>query len=392
MQTPDFDSYPSARTVTSASPTALGIEVVWDDGLVTQFHALWLRENAPDPETTHADSREQRLQLVDIDPSLRVIEGHADDAGGLVVRWSSGESSRFHPGWLRAWAYETNEAPFALPARRLWDRDSLGEIPRFQAADVLSGDAAFEGWCRALHVEGCAIIENAPAEPGHVTRFAELIGPVRESNFGQVFDVRTSTEQTSLAYTAMELPVHADLCTREHMPGLQFLHCIENETDGGASLLADGFEVVRKLAAASVDDFEALTTIPLVFYNKAVDSDYRCETPLIGLDAHGEVREVRFSPWLRAPVSAPAAEVDRVYRALRHLFSLAEAAESKVEITLRAGELLAFDNARLLHGRRGFDSSTGARWLQGCYGEREELHSALRIIARQKRRATTDAG
>src|SRR6056300_893964 len=73
MDTPDFDHYPTARRVRATTVLPLGLEALWDDGAVTTHHALWLRENALDPETTHRDTREQALQLVDIPEGLRVL-------------------------------------------------------------------------------------------------------------------------------------------------------------------------------------------------------------------------------------------------------------------------------------------------------------------------------
>ncbi|MDZ7685323.1 MAG: TauD/TfdA family dioxygenase [Gammaproteobacteria bacterium] len=154
-----------------------------------------------------------------------------------------------------------------------------------------------------------------------------------------IFDVRTSTEQTSLAYTAMELPLHADLCTREHMPGLQFLHCIENSTTGGASMLGDGFQLARLLAERSAEDFEALSTIPITFYNKANDTDYRWSEPLIGLDAAGDINEIRFSPWLRAPVTAPSMTLIAFIGHSGTFFCSPRILPTKCETTLKPGEL-----------------------------------------------------
>ena len=54
-------------------------------------------------------------------------------------------------------------------------------------------------------------------------------------------------------------------------------------------------------------------------------------------------------------------------------------------LRLCAGEMACFDNRRLLHGRTAFDSATGRRWLRGCYSEREELESRLRMLARAER-------
>ena len=387
MDTPDFDHYPTARRVDAITLLPLGLEVHWDDGAITTHHALWLRENAPDPKTTHPDTREQALQLVDIPENLRVLSASPSQGGGLSVRFSDSAEAQYHPGWLRAYAPETQEAPFALPPRQLWTGDRLAALPRFSAEAVDHDPEAFEAYCDALHSLGFAILEGMTPKPGQVERVAQRLGPLRESNFGRIFDVRTATEQTSNAYTAMALPVHADLCTREHMPGLQFLHCLENTTVGGATRLTDGFQLAETLREEDPRAFETLSTEPLLFANKAEDSDYRWEAPLIGLDAKGALQELRFSPWLRGPLSTDLETTDRIYRALRALFRRAEAPGAFLRFTLKTGDLLAFDNARLLHGRETFDGNVGSRWLQGCYGAREELHSQLRMQSRRRRRS-----
>ena len=387
MDTPDFDHYPTARRVRATTVLPLGLEAHWDDGAVTTHHALWLRENALDPETTNPDTREQALQLVDIPGDLRVLSASPSQGGGLSVRFTDGAEAQYHPGWLRAYARETQEAPFALPLRRLWSGESPPDLPRFPAAAFAEDAAVFEAWGEALHILGFAILEGVTPKPGQVERIAQRLGPLRESNFGRIFDVRTATEQTSNAYTAMALPVHADLCTREHMPGLQFLHCLENSTVGGATRLTDGFQLAETLRQEDPHAFHTLSTEPLLFANKAEDSDYRWEAPLIGLDAKGALQELRFSPWLRGPLSTDLETTDRIYRALRALFRRAEAPGAFLRFTLKAGDLLAFDNARLLHGREAFDGNVGSRWLQGCYGAREELHSQLRMQSRRRRRS-----
>ena len=43
----------------------------------------------------------------------------------------------------------------------------------------------------------------------------------------------------------------------------------------------------------------------------------------------------------------------------------------------------AFDNRRVMHGRKSFDPTTGRRHLQGCYVDYDMVESALRVTARQ---------
>ena len=63
---PDFDAYPTDRRLVEAEPATRCVHARWDDGLECRYHVFWLRENAPDAETTHPVTREQALQLVNI--------------------------------------------------------------------------------------------------------------------------------------------------------------------------------------------------------------------------------------------------------------------------------------------------------------------------------------
>ena len=53
-------------------------------------------------------------------------------------------------------------------------------------------------------------------------------------------------------------------------------------------------------------------------------------------------------------------------------------------IFVKADALITFDNRRVLHGRRGFDASSGSRHLQCCYLEGDELACRLRVLERRK--------
>ena len=387
--TPDFDVWPIRELPVAATPIEYGVRVVWDDGIETRFHALWLRENAPD--ATHPVTREQALMLHDIPDDLSVVDAGIEARGVLRIRWSTGEESRFHPGWLRAHAVEASADPLALPPRTLWGSGLAGCLPRFDGARILAGDRdELAGWCEAIHVYGLGLLENLPATPDVTEIVPALIGPIRPTNFGAVFDVRSKVDANSNAYTSMALPLHTDLATREYKPGLQFLHCLKNEADGGENLLADGFMVAETLRREAPGLFETASTVPLHYANRARDTDYRFASPMIRCDAHGAIAEVRVSPWLRAPLVASLETVDRTYRALRYFLAISERPVMHVTLKLKPGDMLGFDNRRTLHGRLGYDPATGERWLRGCYVEREELYSRLRIVARERRAQAGD--
>ncbi len=62
-------------------------------------------------------------------------------------------------------------------------------------------------------------MRNLPTEPGSLEAIARRIGPVRPTNFGELFNVRAKPDPDSNAYTAIALPPHVDLPTREYHPG-----------------------------------------------------------------------------------------------------------------------------------------------------------------------------
>ncbi|MCR9256594.1 MAG: TauD/TfdA family dioxygenase [Alphaproteobacteria bacterium] len=382
---PDFDAFPIRHRLTAARACGQAVDLVWDDGAETRYHVMTLKENAPD--IVHPVTREQATMLTDIPADLAAAEVGVDGVGGLWVRWSTGGISRFHPGWLRAYAPGAPEDVFALPPRVTWDAATMADLPRFDGPAAIADETVRTAWMEALYVYGAAILEGLPTDEEVIHRVPSLIGPLRETNFGKTFTVESKQDATSNAYTTMALPVHTDLCTREYEPGLQFLHCIRNDADGGENILADGFRLAERIKADAPEEYDALTTVPITFYNKATDTDFRCTVPMFDLDKDGDLSDVRWSPWLRAPVRASFEETDRLYRGLRRAFALAEDPAFTVTTKLKAGDLLCFDNRRALHGRVGYDPTTGGRKLMGCYVEREDLVSALRIMLRRRRAA-----
>ena len=81
-----------------------------------------------------------------------------------------------------------------------------------------------------------AIIEHLPPVPDIVPEIPHLVGCLRDSNFGEVWEVQSRPDADSNAFTSVALPAHTDMCAREYVPGLQFLFCLHNSCTGGDSI------------------------------------------------------------------------------------------------------------------------------------------------------------
>lgn len=69
--------------------------------------------------------------------------------------------------------------------------------------------------------------------------------------------------------------------------------------------------------------------------------------------------------------------------ALRRLSQLARSDEYQLRSVFSPGELVAFDNRRILHGRGPFSEATGRRVLRGAYVDHDEVYSRLRVLTRR---------
>jgi len=237
-------------------------------------------------------------------------------------------------------------------------------------------------WLLALRDCGLTQIRGVPTEPGALALVAKRISFIRESNFGVLFNVQSKADADSNAYTAFNLPLHSDLPTRELQPGLQFLHCLVNDADGGESIFVDGFAIACALRTEDPEAFLALCDIPVEFRNKDRHSDYRQLAPIIALDALGDIAEIRMANFLRGPFETSVEQMPLLYRAYRRFIAMTREDRFRVVQRLNPGELWCFDNRRTLHARHAFDPASGARHFQGCYIDRDELLSRILVLQR----------
>ncbi|MGY2402938.1 gamma-butyrobetaine dioxygenase [Pseudomonas sp. SDO5271_S396] len=378
----DFRTYPKICDLDEVQVLDDQLRVRWADGRISPFHHQWLRDNCPCAHCVYSVTREQVLEIVDVDEPLTALTARIEQ-GDLSVEWRGGHHSRFDPGWLRAHAYDDEsraERRAAKPTAQLWD--SHFQLPVFDYATVMQDPDGLLQWLLALRDTGLTQIRGVPTEPGSLALIAKHISFIRESNFGVLFNVQSKADADSNAYTAFNLPLHTDLPTRELQPGLQFLHCLVNDADGGESIFVDGFAIAQALRTEDPEAFRALCEIPVEFRNKDRHSDYRRLAPIIALDALGDVSEIRMANFLRGPFDASVEQMPLLYRAYRRFIAMTREDRFRVVQRLNPGELWCFDNRRTLHARNAFDPTSGARHFQGCYIDRDELLSRILVLQR----------
>ena len=369
-----------------ATTEPAGLAVLRDDGTTMPIHPLWLRERADDPASRDALTGQRLYDPSDLNPAVAVSHVRELGPGHWQLRFDDGAEGTFLAAALLG---ELAGAPSGLPQPRPWTA-ALAPLPRL-AWPAEPADGELRHIAELLLTHGFVILSQVRREPGAVLEVARAFGVPRDTNFGLLFDVRTQPAATDLAYTGLGLDAHTDNPYRDPVPGIQLLHCLVNESTGGLSTLVDGAAVVEHLRRVEPSAWQILTSTPVRFLYRDAGTELVHHAPLIELDPAGRFAGIRFSPRLDyVPLLAPAV-LGAFYDARRALDRLLRSEAFELRFLLRAGDLVMFDNRRLLHGRTAFDPQSGVRHLQGCYIDMDGVHSLYRVLERRGVRAVLAA-
>ena len=354
--------------------------MTWDDGTVSRYHYLWLRDNCP--QLVHASTGHRVADTASIPEDCRPSTVEVAAGGNVRLTWlHDGHVSTFASAWLASHDY-SNGARHAGAVPALWDASMIHEIPRGAYPDVAADPSVRRELLAGFVRYGLALLSDVPCTPGTVVDVAEQFGEVRTTGWGRVFDVVSVEDANSLAYTSLPLLAHTDEGYRDPTPTVQLQHFLRADATGGVSTLVDGFRLAADLRRQQPAAFDLLARTVLRFHYADASTELECHGPVIECLPDGEVRAIRFSNHSAAPFLLPFEEMDAFYAAYRTFGAMRQSERYQLRIPFGAGDLYMVDNRRVLHGRTGF-SSGGARHLQSCYIERDELRSRLAVMTRR---------
>ncbi len=363
----------------SATHDGSVVTVEFTDNTRARFHAIWLRDNALDPETRAAGNGQRLITIGDIPADISVAAAEVVNGDLSVTFAPEGKTVTFPAAWLSDHNYDRNQSEEfgrIAPGITTWSHGI--EAPSADWTEVHQNPSAKRGWLAAVAEYGFAKLTNGPTEPESLLKVADLFGYVRETNYGPYFEVRTEVNPTNLAYTGLGLQAHTDNPYRDPVPTLQILYCLENSAEGGDSIVVDGFRAAEKLRDQNPEGFALLAGYPARFEYKGSDGVcLRSRRPMIELSPDGELVGIRFNNRSSAPfVDIPFDQMEAYYAAYRQLGEIIDDPAMGVSFKLEPGESFIVDNTRVLHARLGY-SGAGSRWLQGCYADKDGLLSTL---------------
>jgi trimethyllysine dioxygenase len=362
-------------TIAGLESTDRALRIRWGDGDITEYPWIWLRDH--DSTTLHPVTQQRQLHTASVDRSLRGTTTQLGD-DSIEIAWSDGSPSSTLSNEFLARFRERAGARVTVPAERvLWDGTTiLDEWPSVDFDDVMSTDDGLATWMRKVARYGFCIVAGTPVTIEATERLVRRVGYVRETIFGGFWDFQADLSKADTAYTNLELRPHTDGTYSHDAPGLQLLHCLAFDGEGGLSTMVDGFRIADELRREQPELYGVLSRVDVPGQYIGDGSHLMASRPVFRHDRSGELVQVSFNNADRAPFLLEPDEMELFYAALRAFEALANDHRLQWRRVNPPGEAMLFDNWRVLHGRTAY---SGHRHLCGAYINREDYESRLRL-------------
>eukprot|EP00746_Dinoflagellata_sp_MGD_P067701 gnl/MRDRNA2_/MRDRNA2_27947_c0_seq1.p1 gnl/MRDRNA2_/MRDRNA2_27947_c0~~gnl/MRDRNA2_/MRDRNA2_27947_c0_seq1.p1 ORF type:complete len:415 (+),score=72.46 gnl/MRDRNA2_/MRDRNA2_27947_c0_seq1:110-1354(+) len=364
------------------------VELHFDDGRHASLPGVYLRDSCRCESCFHPTTFMRTVRTYTMNPSHLEPRNATVNDGILSIDWADGHKTNLSGDWL---SKRIGRQTMQMDVHH-WDAEWLNmnmDEVTFKFEDVIGHEGAGQDWLDALWRFGLTRLVGAPCEVGQLEHLGETLSlPLRKSIYGtETFDVKSKPDPNNQAYTADALMLHTDLPYYEKPPDIQILHCIESAPGGeGESLFSDGFAAAKKLQETDAAAFDMLANTPVVFED-INPSQYHLEAmhPVLKVDPRsGDMVAVNLNDGVRSSflnerlVHRPT-EIKAHFEAMYKYQLLVSSDCHAFKRAMLPGEMWAFNNRRVLHGRCAFQPSA-PRFLQGCYFEWDDVHSKRRLL------------
>lgn len=371
-------------------------------------HYIQLRDACQCPRCVDPQTKQRSFRTGDIpqDIAPRHIKWvkDASSEGGevLEISWNKdipGYDDKTHVTRLTAdeithpAAYFHHKAMGTGKRQIFWDRKEMErDQPWVDYNDWMSNDGRFRGALNKLSLYGLLFVNNIPDSREMVSTIATRMGPLRNTFYGSTWDVRNDPKAKNVAYTNLTLGFHMDLLYVHNPPGFQLLHCLKNSCKGGESLFVDAFGAARDLARKS---WETLSSHKVPYHYDHTENYYRTTRPVLEVSDNTTspddktLTHVNYSPPFQGPYHITTSESPEWSGKMKEYLSAIGQFEKRIEdperifeLKLEPGQCVIFENRRVLHARRAFDTTSGERWLAGAYVDEDAVHSKMFTLRR----------
>ena len=318
---------------------------------------LWLRDNCQCNECRIVETQEKQFLLhtvpVDISPTNVELKDES-----LFVLWPDGHQSVIPLNKIE----ESSRSRY--PKYKSW---TSGFIPRkFDWNEFLSNKEIASDALQTFVSFGVIILNNAPKDLNSLELLSKRFGPIHETLFERIHNVSVTGQVYNVAHTSKGLPPHNDFASYQSQPSVQALHMLENECEGGDSIIVDGWEVVKDLKKNNPEYFNILRKFNVPFRQFDENNETYAEAPMVKCKSDGSIESFRFSNQLMQMIDPGRQGIKDFYKAYHEVSARVHDSKYRSTFRLNGGEVLVVASLRVLHAREPF-TPNGKRYLQDAY-------------------------
>lgn len=354
---------------------------------------VWLRDHCTSKKHYHQPTNQRKSNCTEL-LSQAKIKGEDQifldekNKKSIIINWIDGHQSVFDIDDIVGKGRMRKMEKWKLDrGMELWDSEKLKEVPRISKTTL-----SLQTFSENLVKYGIVVIDGVEGTAEATEKLCQSLVPVHDTFFGQfwVFSNSATEDEPAhedTAYGNEEIGPHTDGTYFNQTPGIQVFHCLEPAKVGGDTVLVDSFYCAQKLKNENPEDFETLCRTKISHHylegtppGSAIQS-VSLEKPVIELDSHGNITQIRFNPYDRAPFSclssseSSASEAIRFYEAYEKFSRICHDPKNSIKISLKPGCVIFIDNFRVLHSRTEFQ---GYRKMCGCYLSRDNFMAKAR--------------
>ncbi len=351
-----------------------------------RIHALWLRDACTCESCRRPSTNERLFDAASMGLSLTIVSVHPLQPASLddtiEISFSDGHSSKFGVRQLLSAADFASSTGHQVAETRV----STSPISTMPAISVDALDDSLDAILDSVWFDGVVLLRGVEPTEAGLLDVAKRIGPVMHTNYGLTWSFESEVPPEGGPMSQVEsrdaLRMHADLPYRANPPGIQLNLGVSPASSGGASTFVDAYAMAERLRLTDARSWELLTTVPFSYPYRGPGVDLVGGGPMIGLDHVGRYGVMRRAPDLVGSPNVSAEDTPDLYRAVARWQDLVDKPANQLRVTLGRGDLVIFDNHRMLHGRTAFQLEPGERrCLMGCYIDMDEFDTRRAALA-----------
>ncbi len=346
-------------------------KILFNDSYLTlkgeRFHYSWLRDYCLCPACRDRGSSQRIFDLSELSSDLPKPKPLSvkEEVGNVIIDWDErpAHQSIFPISWLLGRANHFNLPIFdqQVKQKQLWDRDWLEEHPP-QRHNI--HNSSKQVWMDELMHRGFTILSDI--QPDGFVPFLNSLGRLYRTEYGETITIKHMPNYRDFSYDGhRHLPLHTDFRYMSAHRWLICLYFVENSTQGGESVILDGFRLAEDYRRKYPHYFESLVETPAIFRYFDPEHEYlfEQETPTLKLNRYNQVSDFYIGHH-SCDRDIPFARIDAFYEAYYEFYRAIKSSQYRYTFRLESGQCALLQNFRIPHGRLPFDPNSGNRHLE----------------------------